>query len=70
MRNNASDPLDQARAGRVLPERNMGPHLVIIGCVLCKDPAKVLRVERYQMISTLAPDRPDQAFKRGRDGHY
>jgi hypothetical protein len=44
MGNNVSDPLDQPRAGRVLPERNMGPHLVIIGGVLHKDSSKVLRV--------------------------
>jgi hypothetical protein len=41
-----SDPLDQARRGCVLPERNMGPHLVIIGGVSHKDSSKVLRVER------------------------
>jgi hypothetical protein len=48
MGNNVSDPLDQARAGRVLPERNMGPHRVInrviIGGVLHKDSSKMLRV--------------------------
>jgi hypothetical protein len=30
MRNNISKPLDRACAGRVLPERNMRSHLVII----------------------------------------
>ena len=62
MRNNVSEPLDRACAGRVLPERNMRSHLIIIGCVFRKDSSKVLRVECDQMISALAPDRPDQAF--------
>jgi hypothetical protein len=62
MRNNVSKPLDRACAARVLPERNMRSRLVIIGGVFRKDSAKVLRVERDQMISALAPDRPDQAF--------
>jgi hypothetical protein len=30
MRNNVSEPLDRACAGRVLPERNMRSHLVIV----------------------------------------
>jgi hypothetical protein len=30
MRNNVSEPLDRACAGRILPERNMRSHLVII----------------------------------------
>src|ERR1700738_4053513 len=36
----------------------MGSHLVIIGGVWRKNPAKVLRVERDQMIRAFAPDRP------------
>jgi hypothetical protein len=62
MRNDVSEPLDRACAGRVLPERNMRSHLVIIDGVFRKDSSKVLRVERDQMISTLPPDRPDQAL--------
>jgi hypothetical protein len=78
MRNNVSDPLDWACAGRILPERNMRPHLVIINGIFRKDSAKVIRVERDQMIGALAPDRPDQAFSisvlpgradRGGPGH-
>src|ERR1700730_9614904 len=38
----------------------------IIDGIFRKDSAKVLRVERDQMIGALVPDRPDQAFKRGR----
>ena len=57
MGNNVSDPFDQARAGGVLPERNMGPHLIIIGGVFHKDSSKLLRVERDQMIRALTPDR-------------
>ena len=50
MRNNVSKPLDRAYAGRVFPERNMRSHLVIIDGIFRKDPLKVLRVERDQMI--------------------
>ena len=50
MRNNVSKPLDRACARRVLPERNMRSHLVIIDGIFRKDPSKVLRVERNQMI--------------------
>ena len=35
---------------------------IIIGGELRKDPPQVLFVEHDQMIGTLAPDRPDQAF--------
>jgi hypothetical protein len=62
VRNNVSEPLDRACAGRVLPKRNMCSHLVIINGIFRKDSAKVLRVERDQMISALAPGRPDQAL--------
>jgi hypothetical protein len=44
MRDNVSDRLDQARTGHVLPERNMGPHLVIVGGVFHKDSSKVLSI--------------------------
>jgi hypothetical protein len=59
MRNNVSEPLDRG-AGRVLPERNMRSHLVIIDGIFRKDSAKVIRVEGDQMISALVPYRPDQ----------
>src|ERR1700730_10124407 len=62
MRNNVSELLALGCAGRILPERNMRSHLVIIDGIFRKDSAKVIRVERDQMISALAPDRPDQAF--------
>ena len=62
MRNDVSEPLDQACAGRVLPERTMRPHLVITDGIFRKELAKMLGVERDQMISALAPDRPDQLF--------
>jgi hypothetical protein len=62
MRNNVSEPLDRAFAGRVRLERNMRSNLVIIDGIFRKDSAKVLRVERDQIISALAPDRLDQAF--------
>jgi hypothetical protein len=62
MRHNVSEPFDFARIGRVLPKRNVSSHLVIIGGVFRKNSPKVLCVENNQMISALAPDRPDQAF--------
>src|ERR1700730_6558209 len=62
MRNNVSEPLDWACGGLVVPERNMRSHLVIIDGIFRKDSSKLLRVERDQTISALAPDRPDQAF--------
>ncbi len=62
MRNNVSEPLNRARAGRVLRERDMRSRLVIIDGVFRKDSSKVFRVERDHMISALAPHRPDQAF--------
>jgi hypothetical protein len=62
MRNNVSEPLDRAGAGRVLPKRNVGPHLVIINGIFRKDSAKVFRMEHDQMICALAPGRPDQAL--------
>src|SRR5208337_3015036 len=62
MRNNVSELLDRACAGCVLLERNMRSRLVIIDGIFRKDSAKVLCIERDQMISALAPDRPDQAF--------
>ena len=62
MRNNVSEPLDRACVGRVLPKRNVSSHLIIIGRIFRKNSPKVLGVEYDQMISALAPDRPDQAF--------
>ncbi len=58
MRNNVSGPLDWARVGRVLPERNVSSHVIIIGGIFRKNSSKVLCVEHNQMISALASDRP------------
>lgn len=62
MRNNVCKPLNRACAGRVLSERNMRSHLIIMGGVFRKDSSKVLRVEPDQMISAIAPVRPNQVF--------
>ena len=62
MRDNVSQPLDRTWAGRVLPERNVSSHFIVIDRIFRKNSPKVLGVENDQMISTLAPDRPDQAF--------
>jgi len=45
MRNNVSGPLDWARVGRVLPERNVSSHVIIIGGIFRKNSSKVLCVE-------------------------
>src|SRR5947209_1963992 len=63
MSNNVSEPLDRASTGRVLSKRNVNAHLVIIGGVFRKNSPKVLCVENDQMISALAPDRPNQSFR-------
>jgi hypothetical protein len=46
MRNDVSEPLDRAGAGRVLPERNMRSHLVIIDGIFRNDSPNVLHIER------------------------
>jgi len=51
-RDNVSNPLDQARVGCILPERDMRPHVIIIGGVFHKDSSKVLRVERDQILGS------------------
>jgi len=56
-RNNVSELLYRACAGCVLLERNMRSRLVIIDGIFRKDSAKVLRIERDQMIR--APARTD-----------
>ena len=45
MRNNASEPLDRACAGRILPERNVNSYFIIIGAVFRKNSPKVLFAE-------------------------
>ena len=59
---NVSEALDRASVWCILPKRNMRTPPVIIGGEFRKDPPQVLFVEHDQMIGTLAPDRPDQAF--------
>ena len=56
------DAFDRAPVRRILSERNMRTPPIIIGGEFRKDPPQVLFVEYDQMIGTLAPDRPDQAF--------
>jgi hypothetical protein len=62
MCDNVSETLDRAPVRCILPKRNMRTPPVIIGGEFRKDPPQVFFVERDQMIGTLAPDRPDQAF--------
>jgi hypothetical protein len=62
MRDNVTEPFDGPSAGRILPERNVGSNLIVVGRVFRKDSPKVLGVEQQQMVRALAPDRSDQAF--------
>src|SRR6266852_819005 len=62
MCNDVSKSLDRTPVRSILPERNMRTRLIIIGREFRKNPSQVLFVDRNQMISALAPDRPDQAF--------
>ena len=62
MRDDISKSLDWPAAGRVLPKRNVGPCLIVVGRILRKDAPKMLGVEHDQMVGALAADRPDQAF--------
>jgi hypothetical protein len=36
MSDNVSEPLDRARAGRILPEGNVSPYLIVIGGVFVR----------------------------------
>jgi hypothetical protein len=62
MGDNVSEPLDRARAGRILPECNVSPYLVVIGGVFRNNSPKVFCVGHDQMIRALVPDRADQAL--------
>ena len=62
IRDKVSELFDWPSAGRVLPERNVRPRLIVIGSVFRKDSSKVLDVEHEQMIRALASDRADQAL--------
>ena len=59
MCNNSAGALNRARVRCILPQRNMGTRVIIIGSEFRKDPPKVLRVEHDQMVRALAPDRAD-----------
>jgi hypothetical protein len=62
MGDDVPEALDRAPVRRILSERNMRTPSIVIGGEFRKDPPQVLFVEHDQMIGTLAPDRPDQAF--------
>jgi len=57
MRNNVSEPLDRACAGRILPERNMRSHLVIIDGIFRIKAAKVRSPERCGPAEQLSRER-------------
>ncbi len=58
IRDNVSELLDRACAGRVLPKRNVSSHFIIVGGIFRKNSSKVLCVENDQVISALTPDAP------------
>ena len=62
LRDYVSKPLDPPRAGRILPQRNMGSRLIVVRRIFRKNAPKVLGVEHNHMVQALAPDRPDQAL--------
>ncbi len=62
MCDDVSEAFDRAPVRGILPKRNVRTPLIIIGGEFRKNPPKVIFVEHDQMIGTLAPDRPDQAF--------
>jgi len=62
LRDYVSKPLDRPRAGRILPQRNMGSRLIVVRRIFRKNAPKVLGVEHNHMVQALAPDRPDQAL--------
>jgi hypothetical protein len=62
IRDDVSVSLDRTSAGRVLLERNLRPHLIVIVGVFRKDAPKMLGIEHDQMIRALVPDRADQTF--------
>src|SRR5260370_21389505 len=48
IRDNVAEPLDGPSAGRILPERNVGPNLIVIGVVFSEDSPKGVGVEHQQ----------------------
>jgi len=62
MCNNISEARNGASVWCIFPQRNMRTPPIIIGGEFSQDPSQVLFVEHDQMIDTLTPDRPDQAF--------
>ena len=57
MCNNISEAFDRARVGSILRERDVSPHVIIIGGIFCKNSSKVLCVEHDQM-SKYPPAKP------------
>jgi len=47
----------------VLVQGPMGPHAIVIGCILAKDPAQVSLSEYDQVVEAFAPDRADQSLR-------
>ena len=59
---NMAKAFDRARVRCVLPERSVSSRVIIIGGEFHQNSPQMLFVDHDQMIGTLTPDRPDQAF--------
>src|ERR1700681_4053570 len=57
-----AEAFDRTRVRCVLPERSVSSRVIIIGGEFRQNSPQMLFVDHDQMIGTLAPDRPDQAF--------
>ena len=46
----------------ILVQRKVRARSVIVGAIICQQMAKVIFAEHYDVVETLASDRPDQPF--------
>jgi hypothetical protein len=56
MCNNSAGALNRARVRCILPQRNMGTRVIIIGSEFRKDPLKVIFVDHDQMIGAVCTE--------------
>jgi len=47
----------------VLVQSPMGPHAIVVGGILAKDPAQVSLSEHNQVVEAFPPDRADQSLR-------
>jgi len=58
-----SDGLNRPMDGSVQVQSTMGPHAIVMGGILAKDPAQVGLSERDQVVEAFPPDRADQSLR-------